>query len=263
MNAALRIFFRSPLRPDEIATAVFAAANRLGINETELNLFDPPVTAVRDAKLRRVSAAESSRENVEREIVSAGGIAGIYNGDKLTGELTLGNAPLVSQHSYCPVCDVRISGANEIAAVEKLADVANGVFESIRWDYGFITNTTVDKGALHYPFGYLLGLPRVFWSNYFGQTYLNLIGASRLDGCGNFVAQVHQGRRITLPCRPGDAGDASPNGLKLIEDVVVTVGAEHFINRKYWRRIPSVFRVVPRLFEPIIRAKRPPYFVVS
>ena len=260
MKTALRIFFRSPLRPDEIATAAFAAANRLGINETKFNLFDPPVAAVRDDKLRRVSAAESSRENVEREIVSAGAIAGIYNGGELTGELTLGNAPLVSQHSYCPVCDVRISGVDEMAIAEKLEDVANGVLESIRWDYGFITDTTVDNGVLHYPFGYLLGLPRVFWSNYVGRTYLDLIGASRLDGCGAFVAQVHEGRRITLPCRPSEAGDGMPNGGTPLNDVVAAIGAEHFINRKYWRKMPFLSRLVPRLFEPMVRAKKSPQF---
>lgn len=257
MKAALRIFYRNPLPVRELANAAFSVANCLGINETKWNQFEPSVSRESDEQTRMISVTNPSREIIERGILTDGAVAGVFLKNEIKGEFTVGNPPL-TEHSYWPICDVRIDGVDDVLVIELLEKVAAEVLGMISWDYGFITDLSVDKGALPYPFGYKLGLPRVFWANYLGQIFVDLIGDSRVDRCGATVTKVPGGRKLTLRCSPSLVHTGSSTAQKQIDEMVVGCGADFFINRKYWQKTPALSRVVPKLFQFSISARKRP-----
>lgn len=258
MKAALRIFYRNPLPVQELANAAFSVANCLGTNETKWNQFEPSVSRESDEQTRMMSVTNPSRENIEREILAAGGISGTFLKKEIKGEFTVGNPPLTDQHSYCPICDVRIDGQDDALVIKLLENVATDVLGTLSWDYGFITDLSIDNGALPYPFGYKLGLPRVFWTNYLGQIFVDLMGDSQVDRCGATVTKVPGGRKLTLRCSPSSVHTGSSTAQKQIDELVMGCGADFFINRKYWKKTPVLSRVVPKLFHFSIGAvKRP------
>lgn len=255
MKAILRIFSIMPLRTDEIANAVFSVANTLGPDETTINLFPENANA---SVPKRTTLLEATHGVICSEIRSAGSIAGIFKSATLTGEFSLGNASIESQHLYCPVCDVRLSGDIESEVIDKLEKTAVAVLENISWDYGFITYASFDAGVLHYPFGYSIGIPRVFWSNYLGEKYSNLINVPRLRQNEFRITAVPHGNRMTLPCRPSEAGPNSGLGAKLIDALVSNIGPEFFVRKERWYKMPVFSRIFPALFGRIVGASNRP-----